>query len=563
MKVGDRLANLLIEYGVKYVFGVPGGQTLPLYEGIMGSEGRIQHVLMRDERSAGYAADAYARITGRTGVCDATVGPGATNLVSPLAEAYNSSIPILAIISDIPRAWEHRRVRGNASQGMRQLDLFYTISKWQTNLTDPSALDDVVDTAFRIANTGKPGPVVLCIPEDVASATFPQPKPPDPGRSSHFPRHRAAPDPEAIQQAKQLIVQAQKPALLVGGGALISRAFEEIRALAEYLDSPVTTTITGKGILEETHPLVFGVTGSMGNPIANKVIEKADLVVFIGTKTGQLATFGYDFPRPGVPTIHIDIDPEEIGRNFPDSVPLVADARLAVAALLESLGDDRPQTAWQQEDLPRRLKEWYKETLDKPQGKGEPLKPQAIMDVVNRFAAEEDLAVCDASLASGWAAVYYQMAKSGRRYLAPRGLAGLGWGAPAAIGSALATDGKHRILLFAGDGGFAYSVQELEVMARLELPVVAIVFNNDTLGWIKHVQRSRFKDGFISTDFRHVDFATVARGFGARGYTVRTVDELATALDKEQFPQGPAVIDVVTDQWETPVLRFASTGGKV
>jgi len=159
--------------------------------------------------------------------------------------------------------------------------------------------------------------------------------------------------------------------------------------------------------------------------------------------------------------------------------------------------------------------------------------------------------------------VYYQMVKPGHRYLAPRGLAGLGWGAPAAIGSALAIDGKHRILLFAGDGGFAYAVQELGVLARLELPVVAIVFNNDTLRWIKHVQRNRFKEGFISTDFRHVDFATVARGFGTRGYTVRTVDELTTALDKEQFPQGPAVIDVVTDQWETPVLRFASTGGKV
>ena len=164
MKVGHRLAELLVEYGIEYVFGVPGGQTLSLYEGIMKQNGKIRHVLMRDERSAGFAADAHARITGKIGVCDATVGPGATNLVSPIAEAYNASIPVLAIISDISRAWEHRRTRGNASQAMKQLEMFSTISKWQTTFNEPSALDDVVDAAFRIATTGKPGPVVLSDP---------------------------------------------------------------------------------------------------------------------------------------------------------------------------------------------------------------------------------------------------------------------------------------------------------------------------------------------------------------------------------------------------------------
>ena len=562
MHVGDRLAHLLNEYGIGYVFGVPGGQTLPLYQGIMNSEGPIRHVLMRDERSAGYAADAYARITGRTGVCDATVGPGATNLVSPLAEAYSSSIPVLAIISDIPRSWEHRRVRGNASQAIRQLDFFNTISKWQTSLTDPSALDDIVDTAIRVANTGKPGPVVISIPEDVFYSPYEKTEPPDRDRSSIFPRHRYGPDPETIEKARQLILQTQRPVFLVGGGALISGAFEEVRTLAEHLESPVATTITGKGILAETHPLAVGVAGSMGSPLANKILEEADLVIFVGAKTGQISTLGWNLPKPGVSTIHIDIDPEEIGRNFPDSIPLVADARLAVAALLESLRNDRPNTAWQQDDISKRVKRWYKEAVNKPQKEGEPLKPQAIMDVVNRFVTEEDLAVCDASLACGWAAVYFRIVKAGRRYIAPRGLAGLGWGAPAAIGAALATDKKRRILHFAGDGGFAYSVQELEVMARLELPVVSIIFNNDTLAWIKHGQKIRFKDRYISADFKHIDFSMVARGFGARGYTVSTVGELAAALDKEQFPQGPAVIDMMTDQWETPVLRFSSTGGK-
>ena len=177
MRVGDKLAELMVKNGVDYVFGVPGGQTLSFYEGIRKLEDQIQHVLMRDERSAGYAADAYARLTGRAGVCDATVGPGATNLVSPLAEAYCSSIPVLAIISDIPRAWEHRRMKGNASQGIQQVDIFKTVSKWQVTLTDPKSLDNIINTAFRIATTDRttgPGlPVVLSVPDDIGGTDFP------------------------------------------------------------------------------------------------------------------------------------------------------------------------------------------------------------------------------------------------------------------------------------------------------------------------------------------------------------------------------------------------------
>jgi acetolactate synthase-1/2/3 large subunit len=342
---------------------------------------------------------------------------------------------------------------------------------------------------------------------------------------------------------------------------MISGAIEEVRKLAESLKVPVATTMSGKGIIEETHALSVGVAGSMGRPIANEILCEADLVVFIGTKAGQVATLGWDLPKPDVPTIHIDIDPEEVGRNF-RSLPLVADARLAITALLAALEKSRGQKNWQTKEISRRVRQWYKEAVDRQQKAGEPLKPQAVMDVVNHFATEKDLCVCDASLASGWAAVYFYVVKPGYRYLAPRGLAGLGWGAPAAIGAALATDRTQRVLLFAGDGGFAYSVQELEVMSRLQLPVVALLFNNDTLGWVKHIQRKRFKDVYISTDFRHVDFSAVARGFGARGYAVRTTKDLHAALERESSPEGPSVIDIITDQWETPVLRSSSMAGE-
>jgi len=555
MRVGEKLAELLAENGVAYVYGVPGGQTLSLYEGIRKLDGKIRHVLMRDERSAGYAADAYARLTGRVGVCDATVGPGATNLVSPLAEAYCSSIPVLAIISDIPRVWEHRRMKGNASQGIQQVEIFRTVSKWQISLTDPRALDNVLDTAFRIATTGKPGPVVLSIPDDIGSTDFAFRDRTHSLVGADFPRFRSAPDPDEVETACQMILNAKKPVLVIGGGAHISGAYQQVRRLAEHLGAPVITSISGKGIIEETHPLAFGVTGTFGNPVAAEIMQQADLVFFIGCKVGQLTTFSYRVPGRDIPVIHLDADPEEIGRNYIGSVPLLADARLGLEAVLSRLNGKKPDVGWDLEPVKEKHRLWHQEkTALSPQA-GQPLRPQTVMGAVNNVLTEEDLLVCDASYASGWAAGYLNLTTAGRRFIAPRGLAGLGWGAPAAIGAALAGEKSKRVFNFAGDGGFGYSVQELEVMKRFELPVVTIVFNNDVLGWIKHVQKSFYKGQYISTDFSHVDFATVAKGFGARGYTVRTLDELNDCLKKENAPQGPAVIDVITDQWESPTVR--------
>ncbi|MBT6349777.1 MAG: thiamine pyrophosphate-binding protein, partial [Proteobacteria bacterium] len=296
MKVGDRLAALLLENGVDKVFGVPGGQTLPLYEGISKFQGAIEHVLMRDERSAGYAADAYARMTGKAGVCDGTVGPGATNLISPLAEAHCSSIPLICIISDVARGWEHRRTRGNASQAMDQMEMFIPVSKWQVRITDPKSLDNIVDHAFRVATSGKPGPVVVCIPEDVAGADF-EFRDPVTGRDgATYPATRSAPDPDSVKQAVSALGKAERPILIVGGGAHISGAGEQVRELSELLNIPVVTSISGKGIIGEDHANAFGVTGTFGSPVARDLVKQSDLVFFIGCKAGQLTTYSYRCP---------------------------------------------------------------------------------------------------------------------------------------------------------------------------------------------------------------------------------------------------------------------------
>ncbi|MEW6185696.1 MAG: thiamine pyrophosphate-binding protein [Thermodesulfobacteriota bacterium] len=554
MKVGDKLAELLASNGVRYVYGVPGGQSLPLYEGIRKLQDKIEHVLMRDERSAGYAADAYARLTGRAGVCDATVGPGATNLVSPLAEAYCSSIPLLAILSDIPRSWEHRRVRGNASQGVQQLDIFKTVSKWQATVTDPRMLEDTLDTAFRVATTGKPGPVVLSIPVDIGTADFSFKERAQVREGAIFPRFRSAPDPGDVEQAVQKLVQARKPVLVVGGGAHISGAGDQVRKLTDLLGAPLLTTISGKGIIAENHPRAFGVTGVFGNAVAGEILQQADLVFFIGSKIGELTTFGFRIPSKTTDVIHLDSDPEEIGRNYPASFPLLADARLGLEAVLASLTGKKFSPEWDFDALKKKQQQWYEEKYS-PAPADQPIKPQAVMEVLNQALTEKDMVVCDASLSSGWAAAYLKLTPAGHRFIAPRGLAGIGWGAPAAVGAALAGKRQSRVVTIAGDGGFSYSVQELEVMKRLKLPVVILVLNNNVLGWIKHAQKFGYEEKYISTDFSQVDFATVAKGFGAGGYTVHTVGELKDCLEQEKSPQGPVVIDVMVDQWESPVLR--------
>ncbi len=553
MRVGDKLAELLMENGVEYVYGVPGGQTLPLYEGIRKLDGKINHVLMRDERSAGYAADAYARLTGRTGVCDGTVGPGATNMVSPLAEAYCSSIPLIAIISDISTTWEHRRTRGNASQAMYQLEMFQTVSKWQVRVTDPSALESTIETAFRIATTGKPGPVVVSIPDNVGSADFAF-RDGKAALGAAYPGSRSAPDPDGVKRACQMILDAKKPLMVVGGGAHISGCGRQVRDLAEHLQTPIITTISGKGIIEETHPLSLGVTGTFGSPVARTALQDADLVFFIGSKAGQLTTFNYRLPARNIPIIHLDSDPEEIGRNFAGSVPLVGDAALGLDAIIAALGDLKPDSQWDPASYKQKREQWFQETTETHLGSDGRLRPQAVMAAVSKVLTDDDLVVCDASLCSGWAASLLQFSSAGRRFMAPRGLAGLGWGAPAAVGAALATRKQTRIFQFSGDGGFGYSVQELEVMKRLELPVVCVVLNNDTLGWIKHVQRDHYAEKYISTDFSHIDYKTVAKGFGARSYTANTIDELQQYLEQESSPKGPALIEVISDPWESPIV---------
>ena len=561
MHVGDRLADRLIGYGIRRVFGCPGGQTLPLYDGIAKRCGRIDHVLMRDERSAAYAADAYARATGTVGVCDATVGPGASNLVSGLVEARAASVPVLAIVSDIPRHWEHRRHLGSASQGYEQRRFLEPCVRWYGRVETPDNLAEVLHACIRTATSGRPGPVVLEIPADVfygpAGADGFAPSP----GWARVPRLRPGPDPAAIEEAAARLRACKTPMIIAGGGALRAGAGPDVQALAEALRCPVATTVTGKGIVAETHRLSVGVAGSFGVPMANALLAESDCVVFIGSKAGQTVTLGWTVPHPDVPVVHIDLDADEIGRNYRRSIGVVADAQVGARRLAAALRDGPVASRWNPERIADLRLEWW----DGPvRYKTAPapgvLKPQDVVRAIGAGTSEDDAMVTDASLASGWAASRWQVKVAGRCFFAPRGLAGLGWGLPAAIGVAAArrdTERRGRVVCLAGDGGWAYSMAEVEPAARLALPIVAVVLNNSSLAWIDHVAAGRFPEARVSDRFLDVDFAAAARALGATVERVDTLDrfEAAFRAAAADSTSRPWVIEAVTCDAETPVQQ--------
>ena len=567
MHVGQQLVDRLIGYGVRHVFGCPGGQTLPMYNGIFHRAGQIDHVLMRDERSGVFAADAYARATGRIGVCDATVGPGASNLVSGLVEAYSSSVPVLAIVSDIPREWEHRRSHGSASQAFEQRNFLEGCVKYYGRVQTPGNLPEILHACIRIATAGRPGPTVLEVPDDVfADDAMPEDFAPSPEVAT-YPRHRVGPDPSDVEKAVERLLASRMPMIVAGGGALHSGASGEISDLVDLLDCPIATTLTGKGIIAETHPMCVGVAGRFGVPMANSSLEEADCVVYIGCKTGQTTTLNWTLPYLDTPVVHIDVDPNEIDRNYHDTVAILADAKLGVAALTAGLRGRTSASKWDKAKIAAIRQAWWDGpiTFKEPAVPGV-LKPQEMMRVFRQVMSDDDLFVSDASLASGWIGGRWQVRDTGRHFFAPRGLAGLGWGLPAAIGvceaasttKAPARNGERarRVVCLAGDGGWGYSMADVETAVRRELPIVAVVINNSSLAWIKHSAANRYPGAVVSEGFTDVSYADAAMALGANVASVDDLGDFEAAMRKalDDDARRPWVIEARTCDIETPVL---------
>jgi acetolactate synthase I/II/III large subunit len=550
---GLALVDLLLAHGADVVFGVPGGQTMALYDGILQRAPAIRHVLVRDERSGAYAADAYARITGRVGVCDATVGPGAAKLPSGLGEALNASIPVLALVSDLPRAWHRHRYRGAASQALDQAALLAPVTKWTAEVPEPAALPELVSDAFAAAVSGRPGPAALIVPQDVLDAPWEGEDLPAPGSLAawgRFPAERRAPAPGDVAAAAAVLDSAERPAIVAGGGALAADAGVALLALAERTRAAVATTLSGKGVVAETHPLAVGVVGSLGTASAAAVVGAADVVLLVGTKAGSGATFGWTLPRPDQRVVQVDVDPQELGRAFPLAAGILADARPGVEALAAACRDAR-RPEWEGR-IADEVARWHLQRHAEAATGARPIAPQQVALALERLLGEDDLLLCDASLASGWGGAYVEQATPGRRVLTPRGLAGLGWSVPAAIGAA-AAGVTGRIVVLTGDGGLSYALGELPTLVQHGVPATVVVLDNSSLGWIRWYRRITFGRGHEQDDFAPVDFAAVAGACGLAAARIEDPAGLEPALVRALAAEGPSLVDVVTDTWQTPI----------
>jgi acetolactate synthase-1/2/3 large subunit len=540
----------------KYVFGHPGTQTLPFYDALYDSN--IYHVLVRHEQTASQAADAYAKITGKVGVCDASLGPGALNLGIGIGSAWIDSAPMIAFTGDR----QEEIIGKGAFQHIDVLSIFKPITKWSAVLSS-SKVYHTMRSAYRIALGGRPGPVHLVIPEDVLRKEVGEEEDKLTKklyRSLSYPRA----DPELIKKASDILLQAERPVILAGGGCHYSPhgAHNELMELAELLRVPVACTLNGRGCFPEDHPLSVGRTGVFSARYVNKFVYQADVVLAVGCRFADLSMNHWKIISPETKIIHIDIDPSEIGKNYPVEIGIVGDAKATlsdlITALKQRLTTPRAKdTPWLQV-LENGKKEWQNEINDKITSDDIPLKPQRVMKEIRKFFDRKTVFTLDAgehkmlAAANGLLDIYEPGTWVNSGEFGP-----MGYGLPAAIGSKVARP-NDNVVVIAGDGGFSMTMQELATCVKHNLPIISCVLNNDCLGVIKTFQRRNYDSRFISCDLKgsNPDFVKIAEAFNCYGERVEKPSEIIPALKNalSATKEGiPAVIEFITDPFEAPI----------
>ncbi|HEY8498108.1 MAG TPA: biosynthetic-type acetolactate synthase large subunit [Limnochordales bacterium] len=549
MTGAEALIWSLVAEGVEVIFGYPGGAVLPAYDALH-RIGQPRHVLVRHEQGAAHMAEGYARASGRVGVCMATSGPGATNLVTGLASAYMDSIPVVAITGQVPTALIGR----DAFQESDVCGITMPITKHNYLVRDVRDIPRVVHEAFHLARSGRPGPVLVDLPKDVANAptrweSYPPPL--------DLPGYRPTLDghPRQIELAARLIDEARRPVLYVGGGVIASGAAELVRALAERAHLPVVMTLMGLGALPGRHPLSLGMLGMHGAAYANYAVSQADLLVAVGARfddrvTGDTRRFASKARK-----IHIDVDPAEIGKNVPVDVPIVGDARRVLQELVRLVSPARRDAWWEQI---RAWQEAYPLTYER---RPPYIAPQDVVAQLDALTAGEAVVATDVGQHQMWVAQFYRF-QAPRLNITSGGLGAMGFGLPAAIGARLAVSDRPVVAVL-GDGGLMMTVQELATAASLGLPLPIVVLNNYALGMVKQWQaifyESRYSHSLLPAQ---TDLVTVARGFGVPGRRVERPEELTGALAEALAASGPYLLDVVVDP-DAQVLPMVPPGGAI
>jgi len=539
----EAMVRMLKAHDVRHMFGLCGDTTLPLYDALARMDHGITHFLTRDERHAAYMADAYARVTGKPGVCEGPSGGGATYILPGVIEANDSSVPVLAITSDVATG---SRGRYPLTE-LDQTALFAPLTKWNASLDNAARLPAAVRQAFRAMTTGRPGAVHLALPFDTQKGTVEQAEIWADARHRSFPAERTAPDPGAIRDAVEVLAGAKAAVAICGGGPVLAGAEAELAAIAEALDLPIATTVSGQGSIAETHPQALGVVGSNGGvPGTRAVVDSADVVIFIGCRAGSVTTERWRSPPLGKTIIHIDNDPMVIGANYPTDVAICADALLALAALRAEIaarsamplqgGADRAAAAWQAK---------LADFAPLAASDARPIRPEAVMQTLMDVLPDDAVIVADPGTPCPYFSAHYRWRTAGRQFITNRAHGALGYSLAAAMGAQVGRPGA-RVLSVMGDGSFGFCCGEFETLVRYNIPITAIVFSNAVFGWIKAGQNAGFDRRFYNVDFGRTDHAAVARAFGAKAWTVEDPAQLAAVLREAVAQDGPTLVDVIS-----------------
>lgn len=538
MSGADAAVEMLRLHGVEIVFGLCGDTSLPLYDALRASS--LRHVLTRDERHAAYMADGYARVSGRVGVCEGPSGGGATYILPGLVEANESSIPVLALNTDISVS---SRGRFTLTE-LDQRSLMRPLTKWNGVVDRAADLPRLFREAFDAMTSGRPGAAHLALPFDVQKEPLPAADVWADPSLGMYPSRRTGPDPDLVQLAAKLLRGAKNPLFICGGGVVISGAEAELLELAQKLGAPVATTISGKGSLDERSPHSVGVVGSNGGtPETRAIVDAADLIVFVGCRAGSVTTERWRHPAPGrARIIHVDVDPGVPGRNYRVDVPLIGDARLVLAALSESLQSRAGEDYLSSVEKAKRAKFAAFEALARSDDA--PIKPERVVFETSSNLDEDAIVVADPGTPCPYFSAYHVVRGTGRRYFSNRAHGALGYSLAAAIGAHFARPSVKTVAVM-GDGSFGMCAGELETAARLKLPITFIVIANAVYGWIKAGQRSGYQQRYFSVDFGATDHAAVAAAFGLKSWRVTDPRELDKTLKRAFAAAEPTLVDVV------------------
>jgi len=554
MSGGMALAEMLKLSGVGPLFGMGGFQLLPFYEACRAL--RLKHTLINDERAGAFAADAYAKVTNRPGVVDATLGPGATNLVTGIVESLNAGLPMIVITGNANR--EH--ATKNMTQETRQLEILRPVVKEVIRVEVIRRLPEHVRRAFAVATSGRPGPVLIDVPEDVAHAEHDFDADDfwvDPGTLAAQAR-RSRPASADVERAAAMLAKAERPLILSGGGVHISAAYAALQKLATEQAIPVAHTMSGKGAIACVHPLSAGLFGRYDR-IANALVAQSDCLLVVGCKLGEIATKRFALIPPGKPLIHVEIEPTEIGRTTRADVALAGDARLALEDLAAALGRSRAgaRNAYLAE-IPKRMAEWREGAADRLESTETPINVGRLMGELNKVMPTDGIVVADGGFAAHWGGLMLDTKQAGRHFLPDRGFASIGYGVPGGIGAQIAA-GRRRVVALTGDGGFNMSLGELETARRVGANFVTVVFNNAASGYVKALQHAVYgKGNYQSSDLVEMDYAQIARGFGCHAIRVTDPEKVAAALSEGLANTStPTVIDCVVTRDPARMLPAA------